>query len=400
VYNKLFAKILDSSIWLEDHATVRVWITFMAVMDEDGFCPFSSPTNLAKRAGVTLSEARIALDKLEAPDEFSSDPEYEGRRVERTSGGWFVLNAEKYRHAVTRDEIRRQNRERAQKYRERKKGAVTQKRDEVTQKRDSVTQKRDDIANRHASVTQSVSVSVSNQNQEQKQVHTASARKDAKKFAASTRQMLDDLSDDSLGDLALEIACRHPRSRLRGWTPRNVGQADTVAILDAMEDEARQTGVTMAEAGRMMLALLDAWDEVPRERWQYVAAIPKFYKQGDYRLEPKELPGINPQEGKAYGKRRGTDGNAEALQEFLAEGTRGNDGDSAVAQGSHRLLHDAPGDGTGPEDEPGVAQGLHGISGGSGAGGDYSGVQPSAGRAQVLSAARYPPRIQWPRRNG
>jgi hypothetical protein len=34
MYNKLFTKILDSSIWLENHATVRVWITLLASMDE------------------------------------------------------------------------------------------------------------------------------------------------------------------------------------------------------------------------------------------------------------------------------------------------------------------------------------------------------------------------------
>jgi hypothetical protein len=42
------------------------------------------------------------------------------------------------------------------------------------------------------------------------------------------------------------------------WTEANVGDADTKAILDAMANEAQLNGVTTAEAGRMMLALLDA----------------------------------------------------------------------------------------------------------------------------------------------
>ena len=37
MYNKLFTKILDSTIWLESDATRLVWITFIAIMDEDGF---------------------------------------------------------------------------------------------------------------------------------------------------------------------------------------------------------------------------------------------------------------------------------------------------------------------------------------------------------------------------
>jgi len=115
------------------------------------------------------------------------------------------------------------------------------------------------------------------------------AHKAGREFARSLTRQLRDLSDESLGELANQIAVRHPRSRLRNLTERDVGDADTKAILDAMKDEAQQTGVTMAEAGRMMLALLDAWDEVPREKWQYAAAIPTFYKRADSRLEPKNL---------------------------------------------------------------------------------------------------------------
>jgi hypothetical protein len=77
---------------------------------------------------------------------------------------------------------------------------------------------------------------------------------------------VEQLGDDMLEDLVHQIACRHPRSRLRSWTSRNVSQADTVAILEAMKDESQLTGKTMAEVGRMMLALLDAWDDVPREK--------------------------------------------------------------------------------------------------------------------------------------
>ncbi|HEV2709110.1 MAG TPA: hypothetical protein VGU67_02755 [Edaphobacter sp.] len=389
MYNKLFAKILDSSIWLEDHATVRVWITFMAVMDEDGFCPFSSPTNLAKRAGVTLSETKAALDKLEGPDEFSSDPTNDGRRVERTDGGWIVLNAEKYRSQVTREEIRRQNKERQQRYRDKKK-TVTQERDDVTLNRNESSESNADMGKRNGSVTQSVSEAVSRAEANQEQTHTPSAHKEAKKFAQSVRGMLSDLTDDSLGDLALEIACRHPWGRKRNWTPRNVGDADTKAILDAMTDEAQISGVTMAEAGRILLKLLDAWDDIPLDQCRYVASIPKFYKQGDYRLKPKDL--INPQEGKNHGKRRGTDGNAGALQEFLAGSSPTGEGNRVLDGGTGRGIREADQ----PEDVPAVRGGARGTD----AGADHSGLQPGNGREPILSKPVYPARIQWPRRNG
>lgn len=121
MYNKLFAKILDSSIWLEDHATVRVWLTFLASMDEDGFSPFASIGNLAGRARVTMEEARKAVQCFEAVDPESSDPDNGGRRLERVPGGWIVLNASKYREQVTRDNIREKTRQRVAAFRDRKK---------------------------------------------------------------------------------------------------------------------------------------------------------------------------------------------------------------------------------------------------------------------------------------
>ncbi|WP_211256486.1 helix-turn-helix domain-containing protein [Edaphobacter aggregans] len=71
--------------------------------------------------------------------------------------------------------------------------------------------------------------------------YTTSAHKQAKEHAHNLMEELKTLTPEALGDLAYDIACRHPRSRLRMWTRRNVGQADTVAILDAMADEAQPT---------------------------------------------------------------------------------------------------------------------------------------------------------------
>lgn len=118
MYNKLFTKILDSSIWLEPTPTRIVWVTFLAAMDEHGFVPFASAGNVAQRAVVTLDEARAAITCLESPDPDSSDPSREGRRIERVPGGWMVLNAAKYRALSTRVEQAEQTRERVRRYRE------------------------------------------------------------------------------------------------------------------------------------------------------------------------------------------------------------------------------------------------------------------------------------------
>jgi len=120
MYNKLFTKILDSSIWLEDMPTRIVWLTLIAGMDQDGFCQFASMGNVAHRARVTPEEAESAIRCLESPDTESSDPDNEGRRIERVPGGWLVLNAEKHKAMITRAIAREQTKERVRRHREKR----------------------------------------------------------------------------------------------------------------------------------------------------------------------------------------------------------------------------------------------------------------------------------------
>ena len=143
MYNKLFTKILDSSIWLEPSGTRIIWLTMIAAMDENGFVQFASVANLAHRARIELAEAQAAVDCLEGPDTNSSDPDHEGRRIERVPGGWMILNAEKYREMVTRAVIQEKTRQRVAKHREKKKACnapVTLGNTSATQANASVTQ--------------------------------------------------------------------------------------------------------------------------------------------------------------------------------------------------------------------------------------------------------------------
>jgi hypothetical protein len=142
--NKLFTKILDSSVWLEDSDTRIVWITLLAVMDQDGFCRFASPANIARRARVSPAAAVAALKKFEAPDPLSPEGENEGRRIERVAGGYIVLSAVRHQRQLTREETRKQDAERAKRYRARKRN-VTLHRDDVTEKHDAVMHVKTDI---------------------------------------------------------------------------------------------------------------------------------------------------------------------------------------------------------------------------------------------------------------
>lgn len=124
MYNKLFTKIVDSSIWLEPTPTRLVWVMMIAVMDEDGFCQFASAANVAHRARLSLDETAEALRVLESPDPNSADPDFGGRRIEKVPGGWMVLNAPKYRDIVTREIARERNRQRVAKCREAKRDVM------------------------------------------------------------------------------------------------------------------------------------------------------------------------------------------------------------------------------------------------------------------------------------
>ena len=125
MYNKLFTKILDSSIWMESTPTRIVWITLLAAMDQDGFVALASLQNVAHRARVTLNEAKAAIEVLQSPDAVSPDQEHQGRRIERVPSGWMVLNAAKYRDTASRVESLRLNRERVRRHREKRRCNAT-----------------------------------------------------------------------------------------------------------------------------------------------------------------------------------------------------------------------------------------------------------------------------------
>lgn len=118
VYNRLFTKILDSSIWLEPDSTRIVWITLLAAMNEDGYAHFSALENLAARAHVSMAKAKKAIACFESPDPNSENLANEGRRIERVPGGYLVLNAAYYREKFSREIEKEQTRIRVARHRE------------------------------------------------------------------------------------------------------------------------------------------------------------------------------------------------------------------------------------------------------------------------------------------
>ena len=67
MYNKLFTKILDSSIWLAPDPHRLVWITLISAMDENGYAAFACAENLANRARVAVDDTKAAIAAFERP---------------------------------------------------------------------------------------------------------------------------------------------------------------------------------------------------------------------------------------------------------------------------------------------------------------------------------------------
>lgn len=117
-YTKLFSDIVDSSIWQEPLETKVVWITLLALCDQNGHVR-GSPGWLAGKARVSVEACEKALETLYKPDPQSRTTDHDGRRVEALDDGWLVLNYIAFRDRLSNDKAHSAARERVRKHRER-----------------------------------------------------------------------------------------------------------------------------------------------------------------------------------------------------------------------------------------------------------------------------------------
>jgi len=96
MFVKLDCNIVFKSIWSEDSDTKVVWITMLAMADSDGVLE-AAVTGIASVAKVSVEKVQIAIDKFLAPDKLSTNPDNDGRKIERTREGYKILNYEIYR---------------------------------------------------------------------------------------------------------------------------------------------------------------------------------------------------------------------------------------------------------------------------------------------------------------
>src|SRR6185295_6772759 len=99
-WTKLYQRIVTSSVWKLPSDTRVVWITLLALKDENGVVK-GTPGWLADQARVSDEACEKALKLFKAPDKKSRTPMHEGRKIEDVPGiGWRVLNHLYYRDGM------------------------------------------------------------------------------------------------------------------------------------------------------------------------------------------------------------------------------------------------------------------------------------------------------------
>lgn len=117
-YTKLFNSIITSTIWTEDDKTRIVWITMLAIADQNGEIQGSIP-GLARLAGVSIEDTETALEKFLSPDQYSRTPDHDGKRICKIDGGWELLNHAKYRKMASLADQKEANAKRQKRHRDR-----------------------------------------------------------------------------------------------------------------------------------------------------------------------------------------------------------------------------------------------------------------------------------------
>lgn len=109
-FTKLDSGIVHSTIWVQPHDVLRVWIALLALADQNGIARTAAPA-LANLCMIPVDRMREILRVLESPDEDSRSDAEDGRRIIKIEGGWRLVNHAAYRAQRDSDAERERKRE-------------------------------------------------------------------------------------------------------------------------------------------------------------------------------------------------------------------------------------------------------------------------------------------------
>ena len=107
-FAKLSSSLVTSTLWVQDHTTIRVFIALLATADSEGSVSGTVP-GYASLCRMSIEEFEASMAVLTSPDKYSRTPDNEGRRVKAVPGGWLVLNYALYRDSRDNETRRQQN---------------------------------------------------------------------------------------------------------------------------------------------------------------------------------------------------------------------------------------------------------------------------------------------------
>lgn len=96
LWTPVFGKIVDSSLWTESDVVVKVFITMIAKKNANHVVE-ASAFMISQWAKKTEKEVLDALKVLASPDRKRLEKQpFDGRRIERVTDGWLILNGQYY----------------------------------------------------------------------------------------------------------------------------------------------------------------------------------------------------------------------------------------------------------------------------------------------------------------
>lgn len=125
MYGKIFASLYQGTLRGRAHE-ILVFTNMIACCDQYGVVD-KHPKAIAEETGLTIDEARRAIENLELPDPESRSADHGGARIVRhfdnRNWGWLIVNYAKYRAMRNEEDRREQNRIAQERWRNRNKPA-------------------------------------------------------------------------------------------------------------------------------------------------------------------------------------------------------------------------------------------------------------------------------------
>lgn len=108
-YAPIWSMLVDSSVWEEEDHVLRVFIGLLALKDMEHVVSLDT-YQITRRLHMDYEKVEDALKVLSSPDKRRPNQEHQGRRIVKVADGWFVVNGQKYKEEMQKEQKRARDR--------------------------------------------------------------------------------------------------------------------------------------------------------------------------------------------------------------------------------------------------------------------------------------------------